>query len=175
MVTLPGSDLTYYKANYLQKHFFPISSYLTLAAKLDLGYGDGYSDTDSLPFYDNYFTGGPKSVRGYKGYSLGPREAAGDQDPLGGNLKVVGTMELMFPAPFGLAPETMRLGTFVDVGNVFNTNDDSFDAGELRYSVGVSLRWLSPMGALGVSLAAPLNDEKIDDTEVFQFTFGSSF
>jgi outer membrane protein insertion porin family len=174
-VTLPGSDLTYYKLNYLHKRFFPITNHMILATKLDLGYGNGYSGTKDLPFYDNYFTGGPKSVRGYKGYSLGPREAAGDQDPLGGNLKVVGSVELMFPAPFGLAPETMRLGTFVDVGNVYDTNANDFKFGELRYSVGVSLRWMSPMGALGVSLAAPLNKKSIDDTEVFQFTFGSSF
>ncbi len=175
VVTLPGSDLTYYKANYLNKYYFPIAKYMTLSTKLDLGFGDGYGKTKDLPFYDNYFTGGPKSVRGYKGYSLGPREASGQRDPLGGNLKVVGSVELLFPAPFGLAPESMRLGTFIDAGNVFDTNDDNYDLGELRYSAGVSLQWLSPMGALGVSLAAPLNDKSDDDTEVFQFTFGSSF
>ncbi len=176
-ITTPGSDLTYYKANYFHQHFFPIANNLTLAAKMDLGYGDGYGKTDDLPFYDNYFTGGPKSVRGFKGYSLGPRELAGDRDPLGGNLKVVGSLELLFPAPFRFASDSMRLGAFVDMGNVFDTNSKiyDFDAGEFRYSAGVSLQWMSPMGALGVSLAAPINDDSDDDTEVFQFTFGNTF
>jgi outer membrane protein insertion porin family len=44
-----------------------------------------------------------------------------------------------------------------------------------RYSVGLSGEWLSPFGALAVSVAQPLNSESTDRTQAFQFTFGSGF
>jgi outer membrane protein insertion porin family len=50
-----------------------------------------------------------------------------------------------------------------------------FDLGDLRYSTGLSVVWLSPVGALSVSVAYPLNDEDDDDTQIFQFGFGQTF
>ena len=172
-MTLPGSDLEYYKVAYTHKRYFPVSEALTLALRGEVGYGDGYGDTEKLPFFKNYFGGGVKSVRGYKDYSLGPRDSL--DDPLGGNMKLFGSVEVVFPDPLGLAPETVRMGAFVDVGNVYDTDDDSVDIGELRYSTGLSLKWLSPMGPLGFVVALPLNDEGDDETENFQFTFGTAF
>jgi outer membrane protein insertion porin family len=172
-MTLPGSDLEYYKVAYSHKRYFPVSEALTLAMRGEIGYGDGYGDTEKLPFFKNYFGGGVKTVRGYKDYSLGPRDSL--DDPLGGNMKLFGSMEVVFPDPLGLAPDTVRMGAFVDVGNVYDTDDDSVDIGELRYSTGLSLKWLSPMGPLGFVLALPLNEEGDDETENFQFTFGTAF
>jgi len=171
-VTLPGSDLEYYKVEYSHKRFFPITESLTLSLNGEIGYGDGYGDTDDLPFFKNYFSGGTKSIRGYKDYSLGPRDT--NDDPLGGNMKLTGNIEVLFPEPLGLAPETVRMGAFLDVGNVYDTNG-SVDVGEFRYSTGLSLKWLSPMGPLGFVLALPLNDESDDEIENFQFTFGTAF
>jgi len=168
-ISFPGSDLEYYKIEYSHKRYFPISESLTLALNGEIGYGDGYGDTDDLPFFKNYFSGGTKSIRGYKDYSLGPRDS--NEDPLGGNLKVVGNVEVLFPEPFGLAPDTVRMGAFVDFGNVY----DSDDVDEFKYSAGVSLKWLSPMGPLGFILAMPLNEDSDDDIENFQFTFGTAF
>jgi outer membrane protein insertion porin family len=67
--------------------------------------------------------------------------------------------------------ENVRMAAFFDVGNVFGTTDD-FQADELRYSVGLSGLWLSPLGPIVLSVAAPLNDQSEDETEVFQFSFG---
>jgi outer membrane protein insertion porin family len=170
--TIPGSDLEYYKLEYSHKRFFPISESLTLALNGAVGYGDSYGDTSKLPFFKNYFGGGTKSVRGYKDYSLGPRDS--NDDPLGGNLKIMGNVEVLFPDPLGFAPETVRMGAFFDFGNVYDT-DDNIDIGELRYSTGLSLKWLSPMGPLGFVVALPINDESSDETENFQFTFGTAF
>jgi outer membrane protein insertion porin family len=170
--TLPSSDLEYYKIEYSHKRYFPISESLTLALKGEIGYGDGYGDTNKLPFFKNYFGGGVKSVRGYKDYSLGPRDS--NEDPLGGNMKLFGNVEVLFPEPLGLAPETVRMGVFFDLGNVYDTDGD-VNIGDLRYSTGLSLKWLSPMGPLGFVLALPLNEEGDDETENFQFTFGTAF
>ncbi len=172
--TLPGSDLGYYKIAYRHKRYFPLNKTFTLALNGDLAYGDVYGDTTRLPLWENFFAGGIKTVRGYKDYSLGPLDDKGDA--LGGNVKVVGNAELFFPAPFKLMEKTIRLGLFFDAGNVFSTHDgNDIDLGELRYSAGASAMWLSPMGALGVSLGMPLNDKAGDETEIFQFTFGTAF
>jgi outer membrane protein insertion porin family len=97
-------------------------------------------------------------------------------DPIGGNAKIVGNAELFFPAPFKLMEKSIRLGLFLDTGYVFSTHGGAdFDLGELRYSTGASAMWLSPMGVLGVSLGVPLNEKPGDDTEIFQFTFGTAF
>ncbi len=171
--TLPGSDLEYYKVEYSHGRYFPISDSLTLALKGEIGYGDSYGNTKKLPFFKNYFGGGVKTVRGYKDYSLGPRDSL--DAPLGGNMKLFGNAEVIFPDPLGLAPDSVRMGAFFDMGNVYDTDDDSVDIGELRYSTGLSLKWLSPMGPLGFVVALPLNDDSDDETENFQFTFGTAF
>ncbi|MGD2081879.1 MAG: outer membrane protein assembly factor BamA, partial [Chromatiales bacterium] len=125
--TIPGSDLTYYKVAYRHRRYFPLTEDFTLAANADIAYGDGYSDTERLPFFENYFAGGRNSVRGFSDYTLGPRDSNGD--PFGGNLKVAGNLELYFPPPFEFARKSVRLGAFVDAGNVFDTKDDEFDFG----------------------------------------------
>ncbi|OQX31340.1 MAG: outer membrane protein assembly factor BamA [Candidatus Sedimenticola endophacoides] len=173
-ITVPGSDLEYYKLAYNQKRYFPLSDTFTLALNGDLGYGDVYGDTTRLPYWENYFAGGTKSVRGYKDYSLGPRDSA--NDPLGGNVRLAGGAELFFPAPFKMVDRSVRLGVFLDAGGVFDTAggaDIDFDG--LRYSTGLSFFWLSPMGPLGASLSMPLNEKSGDETEIFQFTFGTAF
>ena len=172
--TIPSSDLEYYRLGYVHKRYIPLSRAFTLGLKLDLGYGDGYGDNIYLPPWELFYAGGIKSVRAYKDFSLGPRDS--NDDPLGGNLRTVGSAEIYFPAPFSLMEKTIRLGIYLDGGNVFNTVfEDGFDAGELRFSTGVSAMWLSPFGAFGVSLGLPLNDKPGDDVENFQFTFGSAF
>jgi outer membrane protein insertion porin family len=166
--TLPGSDLEFIKINYNQKQYFPISRHTTLLLNGELGYGTSYGDTTTLPFFENYFAGGKSSVRGYLDNTLGPRDSL--DNVIGGSVKVIGNAEFIFPVPFIPESKTVRLSAFVDGGNVY---DDDFVAGELRYSVGVSAKWLSPFGALAVSLAAPLNSGDEDETQAFQFSFGS--
>lgn len=170
LVTAPGSDLEFYKLAYNQKQYFSLSEHTTLFLNGDFGYGDSYGNGSALPFYENYYAGGKSSVRGFTDNTLGPRSRDGFDDPIGGNVKIVGNAEFIFPVPLMPESKTVRLSAFVDAGNVF---DDSVDLGDLRYSFGVSAKWLSPFGALSVSLAKPLNDEDGDELEAFQFSFGS--
>ena len=72
-VTVPASDLEYWKLNYRAQYFQPLTRKLTLRLRTQLGYGDGYGDTDRLPFYEHFFVGGFGSVRGYKRNTVGPR------------------------------------------------------------------------------------------------------
>ncbi len=111
-------------------------------------------------------------MRGYKANTLGPRYS--DNEPSGGAFKTVANTQLILPVPFMEKSENVRVAAFFDIGNVFATPSD-FDANELRYSVGVSGLWISPLGPIVLSIAAPLNDQSGDETEVFQFSFGVPF
>ena len=131
---------------------------------------------DGLPFFENFYAGGTRSVRGFTDNTLGPREApiAGSSftQPVGGSLKTVGSLEMYFPTL--LDTPAARVSAFVDFGNVFDGVDE-FDAGELRASTGVALMWRSPMGPISISYAHPIKKEDGDDIERLQFTFGGQF
>lgn len=105
-----------------------------------------------------------------------------DVDPFGGDVLIEGSAELLFPLPFIKDQSQIRTGFFVDVGNVFDTDCGStqaacfdVDLGELRYSVGVGLTWITGFGPMSFSLAKPLNSGEFDQEEVFQFTLGRGF
>ncbi len=179
LATLPGiSDLEYYKVSYKHQEYFPLSSDFTFRLQADIAYGDGYGDTNDLPFFENYYGGGTGSVRGFKNNTIGPRDNLKGviNRPFGGSTKIVGNAELFFPVPFLPETKSVRLGTFFDAGRIQN----GFGLNKMKYAAGVSGEWLSPFGALSVSAAVPLNADKQDpeqpdQTEFFQFNFGQNF
>ena len=173
----PGSDIGYYKLKYRGQRYFPITDGWILNLETELGFGDSYGGASELPFFKNFFSGGFNSVRGFKNNSLGPRANNSDQDPLGGNVLVEGSAELIFPFPFVDDDSKLRSLVFLDVGNVFDTSclasnsncSSGVEIDELRASVGVGVSWITFIGPLSFSLATPIVDESGDETEAFQF------
>ncbi|KGM06544.1 Outer membrane protein assembly factor YaeT precursor [Methylophaga thiooxydans] len=176
-VAVPGPSLQFYKLRYKLNAYRPISDSLTFAVRGEFGYGEAYGDTEEFPFFQNFFAGGIRSVRGFQANTLGVREETldGDDEPLGGNLLVTGGAEVIFPVPFmDKTLKSFRLSAFTDFGNVYGVDQD-FDAGLLRYSAGLSAIWISPFGAMSFSIASPIKKEDGDETEAFQFSLGSTF
>ena len=171
-VTVPGSELTYYKLFARHQRLFPLVEDFVFVLEGELGYGDGIGGTSDLPLTENFFAGGLRSVRGFKANTLGPPDSEGR--PLGGNLKTVGTAEVILPLPFTKDSATFRITSFVDAGNVYGPDED-FDFDTLRYSTGIAAIWLSPVGPLTMSFAEPLKSQTGDQTQGFQLTFGTSF
>ena len=110
----------------------------------------------------------------------------GEPQPFGGNIKAIGTLELLFPLPFIEDRSRVRSAIFVDAGNVFSSycsveqerlnNCTGFELDGFKYSAGISVSWVS--GALGImsfSLSQPFNTTDVDETEMFQFTMGNTF
>jgi len=191
--TAPGSDVNYFMADYEFLTLRPIYRQWTVALGSELSYGSALGDdTTSLPPYRQFYAGGPESVRGFSEARLGPKDSFGN--PYGGNLKVTGRAELIFPVPDKWRASA-RISAFYDIGNVFSEGEDisfvgtdrvtpvdyEFDYNELKQSVGVAVQWLAPLGIFRFSYAFPLNDKKAegvlygDETEGFQFTVGSAF
>ncbi|GMR18534.1 MAG: outer membrane protein assembly factor BamA [Gammaproteobacteria bacterium] len=172
--TFPGSDIDFTKTTYETALYLPVYKSAAFRTRLELGYGTGGGDTESLPFYKNYFAGGSRTVRGYRSRSLGPIDPV-TNNPIGGNRRILGNLELFFPFPgTGADNNAMRLSLFVDGGMVYGEGQD-VDLGTVRYSGGFAFNWFSPIGPLAFSYATPFNAEPDDDIERFQFTIGVPF
>ena len=176
-IGLPGASLHFYKANYQYQRFLPFSRDFTLMLNGEFGFGNGYGGKP-LPFFKNFYAGGIGSVRGFDTASLGARviDASGNvtSEALGGNRRVVGNAEFLFPLPGLGMDKSVRMGAFVDAGQVWATGEKlSFK--DLRYSTGVSLAWNSPFGPLKFSVAQPLRRKPEDRLQRFQFQMGTTF
>ena len=170
--SLPGSDSRYYRLGYGHQYFAPVTKDYTLAFNLDLGYGRAYGDDDYPPF-KNYYAGGIGSIRGFDPSSLGPGRDPVDEVPLGGQVKIVGSIEFQMPLAGTGNDRSFRSFFFIDGGNVFPVG--GVDTSEFRYSAGVGLSWLSPFGPLKFSLGYPLNAKDGDRTQRLQFQIGTGF
>lgn len=172
-VTAPVFDMQYYKISASGEQYLPVTEKITTRIKGALGYGASYGD-EIFPFFKNYTVGGQSTLRGFKQSSVGEKtlDTNGQYITYGGEKMVTLSAETFFPVPGMKNTDRFRMSAFVDAGGVF---EDSFSASEMRYSMGIGATWLSPFGPLNVSLATPLNDDNLDQTETFQFGMGTNF
>ena len=166
---LPGGNVQYWRANYVERWYYPIAKAYTLYLRGDVGTARGLNKP--LPFNKRYYAGGIGSVRGYDTNSLGPRDT--DTSILGGESRITGTVELLFPFPGLTKDRSVRLAAFFDAGRVFGTGPVT--GGGFRYSTGLGLDWQSPFGPLRLSWATPLNRQDGDRIQRIQFTAGTAF
>ena len=221
--TIPGSDINYYRINLRQRFYQPLSSNFVFGFQGELGYLDAYGDTQETPFFQNFYAGGPRSLRGFESNTLGPRstdapcyefnyeegicpnlvdtDGDGEPDepyynpyasnnqrsryrdaPIGGNIKVEGSMQLIFKLPFIEDQRSMRSAFFFDFGNVFSDNCKDYQINcykpsleDLRYSYGVGVTWITGFGPMSFAISKPTNAGPQERTEEFQFTVGNVF
>ncbi|OTG82218.1 outer membrane protein assembly factor BamA [Acinetobacter sp. ANC 4648] len=204
-IALPGSDVEYQKLTFDTQAFLPLGKDFVLRGYGKLGYGNdlpfyknfyagGYG---SVRGYDNS-TLGPK----YPGVTYNERKTK-DYNPeeVGGNALVQFGTELALPVPFkGDWARQVRPVIFAEGAQVFDTqcniphgslyldgsttpidakqycqDNNKFDLGNLRYSVGVGFTWITMIGPLSLSYAFPLNDKPGDQTKEIQFEIGRTF
>jgi outer membrane protein insertion porin family len=213
-IALPGSTLQYYKLTGTSSNYFRLPFGFVGHLSGTLGYGHTYGSKDisvryadahgqihtmSFPFFENYYAGGVRDVRGFEDNTLGPRVCSGliDADgkpdpsalavngvcrggnffrpqPVGGAFKVLGSAELVLP--FFKSNNKASISLFADVGNVYSSFG-AFNASDLRASVGISLHWVAPVGPIVINLATPIRDKRNDKPyeQVLQFYFGRTF
>ncbi|MNH40305.1 Outer membrane protein assembly factor BamA precursor [compost metagenome] len=80
----------------------------------------------------------------------------------------------MAPLPGAGNDRTLRVFTFVDVGNVFGDNE-TVDFSQMRASAGLGLSWISPLGPLRLAYAHPVRKFAGDKIQKLQFQIGTSF
>ena len=218
--TIPGGDLDYARINVRQKYYQPMSKGLVFGFNLDLGYLTAFGDTNETPFFQNFYAGGPRSLRGFESNTLGPRSTEApcyefnysegtcpnliDSDgdgildipyynpyanseynkrvSIGGNIKVEGSLQLIFKLPFIEDQRSMRSAFFFDFGNVFSDNCKEYQFNcykpsieDLRYSYGVGVTWITGFGPMSFAISKPTNAGQYEETKEFQFTVGNVF
>ena len=172
-VGTPVGNMTFYRlyGQYQKYHSFSKGNILSFNG--ELGYGEAYG-SNPFPITKNYYVGGIGSVRGYAPGSLGPQyfnTNTGTYQPTGGQSKIVTNVEYTFPVPGSGVDKTLRLFTFVDGGNAFGTNINLV----LKYSYGLGLSWISPLGPLKFSYGIPVKSQPTDNIQRLQFQVGTAF
>ena len=140
-----------------------------------------------LPLLDGFF-GGPQLIRGFAPNGFGPRDLTPGttQDNVGGNVYWTTTAELQAPMPLVSADAHLKVALFSDVGSLWATSVSSAsqlaslspsqqiaNSRALRASVGGSLIWDSPFGALRVDYAYPIAKQNYDVTQRLSFSAGA--
>ena len=189
---LTGSENEFVRYGGFARHYRHLGPFvLRLNAELDVIQS---LDGRGVPLTERYLLGGISDIRGYQPRSLGPHlwsQPAGEVgqplDPLaiGGNLQVIGNAELEFPLVKSLGLSGVA---FFDIGNAYNLESrfctrrgsdactSGFDAiGSLRKSVGVGVRWLSPLGPLRFEWGLPLDLKRGEKPDGLEFSIGTSF
>ncbi|KIL05768.1 membrane protein [Stutzerimonas stutzeri] len=116
--------------------------------RVQLG-GNWTDEYVNVPPSLRYFAGGDQSVRGYDYQSLSPTNSDGDR--IGGRYQFAASVEYQFSLT-----ERWRIAAFADQGNAFN----DLELPTLKQSVGVGVRWVSPVGPIRVDLAHPLDGDQ---------------
>ena len=176
-ISSPGLDMQMYKITLQETWYKDITKDLTFMLNGQFGYANSYGGKE-FPFFKNFYVGGVNTVRGYAQGAIGPYQTSGttsnDNIFLGGNKQVIGNAELFMPVPFLKNNNQFRLSAFIDAGNVYSS-DQSISLGDLRYSAGLGVLWVSPFGPLKLVYAKPFNEQTHDKTESIQFQMGQQF
>jgi outer membrane protein insertion porin family len=140
-----------------------------------------------LPLLDGFF-GGPQLVRGFAPSGFGPRDITPGttQDNIGGNMYWTTSAELQAPMPLVSADAQLKVALFADAGSLWATNASSAsnlaslspsqqiaNSRAVRASVGGSVIWDSPFGALRVDYAYPIAHQPYDVTQRLNFAAGA--
>jgi len=170
-IAIPGGDYRYFNVNANHTSYSPVNNNLTLKLTGSIDLAKGYSNK-KLPFFKRYFGGGSGSVRGFGNKTLGPLYA--NNKAKGGELSILGSANLIFPAFFFDDNENMRMSAFIDAGNIYEKTSN-IKLNDLRMSTGVGFAYLSPIGAIGMFWSTPILKKSGDTIESFGFSLGTGF
>ena len=172
-VGTPVANMTFYRLYGQYQKYHSISKGQILSFNGEVGYGQAYGN-NPYPITKNYYVGGIGSVRGYSPGSLGPQYYnvnTYQNQPTGGQSKIVINGEYTFPVPGSGVDKTLRLFTFVDGGNAFGENMNLV----LNYSYGMGISWISPLGPLKFSYGIPYKPYPTANVQRLQFQVGTAF
>jgi outer membrane protein insertion porin family len=120
-----------------------------------------------VPLPNRFFAGGSTTLRGFGRNQAGPTDSNGN--PLGGNVLMIGNLELRFPirTNFGAV-------LFADIGNVF-ADVDAVSGQEIRQTLGFGIRYSTPIGPLRLDWGHLIDHRPGEDSSRLHFAIGQAF
>ncbi len=123
-----------------------------------------------LPVYERFFLGGIDTIRGFKYRNISPRDPK-TGDRIGGDKMMVYNLEYRFP----ISDNQGLMGLiFFDAGNVYGSGEH-FSLSGIRRSVGLGVRWKSPMGPILVEWGYNLDKKEDEKGSKLDFSMGGSW
>jgi outer membrane protein insertion porin family len=168
LATLPlGSEVDYIKMSGQSSFYFTVFRRNTVVLSARAGMAYAFGRTPEVPIEKRFFLGGRTTVRGFKEDALGASGA--DGNPTGGDRMVNLNAELRVPLRYGLIG-----AVFIDAGSVWFARDpvNGFD---LRETPGLGLRYLTPVGPIGLDYAWKLDRREGESAAEWHFTIGAVF
>ncbi|HET6440726.1 MAG TPA: outer membrane protein assembly factor BamA [Anaeromyxobacter sp.] len=185
-----GSDVNLFNRYTLDlRGYYPFPLGIVGRVRLNMGWLQSLSSR-GVPLSELFYVGGINTIRGYRFQSIAPLEnEACTNSPYTdicrvngeGYQEVILNLEAEFPL---LEKSGIRGVVFFDAGNSYAAGKlfhDPTVSWSLYKSVGLGLRWFSPLGPLRFEWGFPLNRRKdslgnsIDEPLDFQFTIGNFF
>ncbi len=170
-----GGDSRYIRHEFRAASFFPIAPKWTFSLSGNGGHLYGWDDEREIRINERFFVGN-RQLRGFDRAGIGPRDIT-TNDALGGNIYYTGSAEITFP--LGLPDDLGFLGAaFVDVGDLWDidqSGSEIVDANTPRVAAGLGVSWRSPFGPIRIDFAKALVKEDHDETQLFNFSFGTRF
>lgn len=162
-----GSEVDYYKLSGQSSFYFSVFRRSTIVLSGRAGLARSFGRTEEVPIQKRFFLGGRSTVRGFKEDALGARGV--DGTPTGGDMMVDLNTELRVPLRSGFIG-----AVFIDAGSVWFARDpvNGFD---LRKSSGLGLRYLTPVGPIGLDYAWKLDRREGESAAEWHFTIGAVF
>jgi outer membrane protein insertion porin family len=166
-----AGEVRYLKTNLQYQEYWQLPYKLTLGVNAEIGLGKGLGGKP-YPVFKFFSGGGLGTVRVFEQGSLGTVDPTGAY--LGGAKRINLNSELYFPVPGTGNDKSLRVFAFADTGNVWR-EDEPIRTSSLRASAGVGLSWISPVGPLKLSWGRPIQVQRNDRIQKFQFQIGTSF
>ena len=169
-----GGDINFFKSELDFKTYQTLfNDDIILSSNISSGIING-TDAD---ISNRFFLGGDR-LKGFRNQGIGPIDGSYNNDPLGGKMFAVISLEASFP--IGI-PEEYGIfgGVFIDAGSLWkldNTDNGRIDDGsKIRSAAGVSIFWDTVIGPLRFNFSRPIKKETYDVIENFRFTVDTRF
>jgi outer membrane protein insertion porin family len=166
--SLIGSEVDYFKLVGQASYYVPVFWRNTFVVSGRAGWADPFGDTVEVPIQKRFFLGGRTTVRGFAEDGVGPVGA--DGAPTGGDYMVNGNVELRVPLQYKFI-----LALFLDAGSVWFQGGPPGYGFDLRESVGLGIRYVTPIGPLALEYGWKLDRREGEPPGAWHFTIGGVF
>ncbi len=164
-----GGDISFIKPQFEWSFFHALAGNHFVGFHIEYRFIEAIGDSQ-VPFWERFYLGGERSIRGYGIYSIGPRSEQGTN--IGGEKSIVFNAECVMPVGGSLYAVL-----FYDAGNAYSSNQ-KFSLNDMYSSTGLEMRIYSPYFPIPIRLIFAYNNRKIDPEDsklAFRFTLGTTF